>query len=197
MMITDAENEGEFVASTGSDQPLQAKLNQLGDRIVEAALLKGDFLLSSGTRSNYYLDKYLFETRPDLLRDVTSELLNLVPDDVDRLAGPELGAVPLVAGMSLVGNLPYVIVRRKPKAYGTGRHFEGQIAVGERVVLVEDVITSGNQALTAADHLRKFGAQLDLVICVLDREEGAQLKFAEQDLELRSLFTSTQLGITP
>ena len=197
MTTTEAENEGEFAADSGSDQPLQAKLEKLGDRLIEAALLRGDFLLSSGTRSNYYFDKYLFETRPDLLRDVTTELLNLVPDDVDRLAGPELGAVPLVAGMSLVGNLSYVIVRRKPKAYGTGRHFEGQIAVGERVVLVEDVITSGNQALMAADHLRKFGVQLDVVICVLDREEGAQLKFAEQDLELRPLFTSTQLGITP
>ncbi len=197
MTVTDAENEGEVPAPSESDQPLQAKLKQLGDRLVEAALLKGDFLLSSGTRSDYYLDKYLFETRPDLLRDVTTELLNLVPDDVDRLAGPELGAVPLVACMCLVGNLPYVIVRRKPKAYGTGRHFEGQIAVGERVVLVEDVITSGNQALTAADHLRKFGVELDVVICVLDREEGAQLKFSEQDLELRPLFTSSQLGIAP
>ena len=195
MTITEAENGDEFAAPSGSDKPLAAKLEQLGDRLVEAALLRGDFLLSSGTRSSYYFDKYLFETRPDLLRDVTTELLNLVPDDVDRLAGPELGAVPLVACMSLVGNLPYVIMRRKPKAYGTGRHFEGQIAVGERVVLVEDVITSGNQALTAADHLRKFGVQLDVAICVLDREEGARLKFTEQDIELRPLFTSTQLGI--
>jgi orotate phosphoribosyltransferase len=173
-----------------------AKLNDLGERLVATSLLRGDFLLSSGKRSDYYFDKYLFETKPDLLRDVTTELLNLVPDDAERLAGPELGAVPLVACMALVGSLPYVIVRRKPKAYGTGRHFEGRITAGDRVVLVEDVITSGNQALTAADHLRDFGAQLDVVICVLDREEGAAPKFAARDLELRPLFTSASLGIT-
>ena len=196
MTVTEPENEGGLAASFGADKPLSAKLEQLGNRLIEAALLKGDFLLSSGTRSSYYLDKYLFETKPDLLRDVTTQLLNLVPDGVDRLAGPELGAVPLVACMSLVGNLPYVIVRKQPKAYGTGRHFEGQIAVGDRVVLIEDVITSGGQALAAADHLRKFGVQLDLVICVLDRGEGAGLKFAERDLELLPLFTSFQLGIT-
>ena len=172
------------------------KLKDLGERLVATSLLRGDFLLSSGKRSDYYFDKYLFETKPDLLRDVTTALLDLVPDDAERLAGPELGAVPLVAAMSLVGNLPYVIVRRTPKAYGTGRHFEGQIAPGERVILVEDVVTSGNQALLAADHLRKFGAQLDVVICVLDREEGARAKFVERDLELRPLFTSTALGIT-
>jgi orotate phosphoribosyltransferase len=172
------------------------ELKDLGERLVAASLLKGDFLLSSGKRSDYYFDKYLFETKPDLLRDVTTALLNLVPVDAERLAGPELGAVPLVACMSLIGNLPYVIVRRKPKAYGTGRHFEGQIAPGDRVVLVEDVVTSGKQALLAADRLRNFGVQLDLVICVLDREEGAQPKFAERDLELRPLFTSALLGIT-
>ena len=173
-----------------------AKLKDLGDRLVATSLLKGDFLLSSGKRSDYYFDKYLFETKPDLLRDVTSELLNLVPEDTELLAGPELGAVPLVACMSLVGNFPYVIVRRKPKAYGTGRHFEGHIAPGDRVVLVEDVVTSGNQAIQAAERLRSFGVHLDLVICVLDREEGAGPKFENAGLDLRPLFTSGSLGIT-
>ena len=175
---------------------ISAKLKDLGERLVATSLLRGDFLLSSGGRSDYYFDKYLFETKPELLRDVTTELLNLVPGDAELLAGPELGAVPLVACMSLVGNLPYVIVRRQPKTYGTGRHFEGRITPGDRVVLVEDVITSGNQALAAADRLRNFGVHLDVVLCVLDREEGAAPKFAERDLDLRPLYTSAQLGIT-
>ena len=172
-------------------------LADLGRRLVDAALLRGDFLLSSGTRSNYYLDKYLFETRPNLLRDVTAELLRLLPGGVDRLAGPELGAVTLVAAMSLVSDIPFVIVRKQPKAYGTGRHFEGTIAAGEAVVLVEDVVTTGTQALTAARLLLEFGVKLETVICVLDREEGAARRFREMNLELRPLFTSSALGILP
>ena len=172
-------------------------LEELGQDLVHAAYLRGSFVLRSGRTSNYYFDKYLLETKPDLLRDVSTALLDLVPDNSQRLAGPELGAVPLVACMSLIGNLPYIIVRRNPKAYGTGRHFEGHIAPGESIVLVEDVVTSGNQALMAAEHLRNFGAQLDVVLCVLDREEGAQDKFAQRELKLLPLFTSRSLGITP
>lgn len=173
------------------------RLQDLGNRLLKAALLRGDFLLSSGKRSDYYVDKYQFETRPDLLRDVTAELLRLLPPHIDRLAGPELGAVTLVTSMSLLSDIPFVIVRKSPKPYGTGRHFEGQIAVGDRVVLVEDVVTTGTQAIAAADLLKAFGVHLDTVICVLDREEGARAKFEAKGLELRSLFTSSALGITP
>lgn len=167
----------------------------LGKRLVKVCLLQGDFLLSSGRRSNYYFDKYLFETRPELLRDVARELLRLAPEGAELLAGPELGAIPLVTGMCLQGDIPFIIVRKEPKAYGTARHFEGRIVPGQRVVLVEDVITTGTQALKAAKLLRDFGAILDVCICVLDREEGGAEGFAEMGLELLPLFTSSSLGL--
>lgn len=168
----------------------------LGRRLVEVCLLKGDFLLSSGRRSNYYFDKYLFETRPELLRDVTRELLRLVPEGTELLAGPELGAIPLVTGMGLQGEIPFTIVRKEPKDYGTARHFEGRIVPGQLVVLVEDVVTTGTQALKAARLLQEFGVKLDVCLCVLDREEGGTESFAEMGLELQPLFTSSSLGLS-
>ncbi len=167
----------------------------LGKRLVEVCLLKGDFLLSSGRRSNYYFDKYLFETRPELLRDVTRELLSLVPEGTELLAGPELGAIPLVTGMGLQGDIPFIIVRKEPKDYGTARNFEGRIVPGQHAVLVEDVVTTGTQALKAARLLQEFGVKLDACLCVLDREEGGTESFAEMGLELQPLFTSSSLGL--
>ncbi len=172
-----------------------ADADGLGTRLVEAALLKGDFLLSSGRRSNYYFDKYLFETQPDLLRDVARQLLRTLPERTDLLAGPEIGAIPLVTAMGLESGTPFMIVRKEPKPYGTGRHFEGRIAPGQHVVLVEDVVTTGTQALNSARLLLDFGVKLDLCLCVLDREEGGADSFAELGLELRPLFTSTSLGL--
>src|SRR5947207_6058806 len=94
----------------------------LGRDLVAAAVLRGDFLLRSGQRSSYYIDKYLFTTQPDLLRRIGSALAALLPEGVDRLAGPALGAVPLLAALSLQLSLPFVIVRpEKPKEYGTAR----------------------------------------------------------------------------
>lgn len=172
-----------------------ADADGLGKRLVEISLLKGDFLLSSGKRSNYYFDKYLFETQPDLLRDVTGQLLKLVPDGVDLFAGPEIGAIPLVTSMSLESGIPFIIVRKEAKSYGTGRHFEGKIASGQHVVLVEDVVTTGTQALNSARLLLDFGVRLDMCLCVLDREEGGADSFAELGLELRPLYTSTSLEL--
>ncbi len=167
----------------------------LGKRLVDVCLLKGDFLLSSGRRSNYYFDKYLFETRPELLREVTRELLRLAPKGVELLAGPELGAIPLVTGMGLEADIPFIIVRKEPKEYGTARHFEGRIVPGQHVVLVEDVVTTGTQALKSAKLLQEFGVKLDVCLCVLDREEGGAESFAEMGLELQPLFTTSSLRL--
>ena len=167
----------------------------LGTRLVDVCLLKGDFLLSSGRRSNYYFDKYLFETKPTLLRDVTVELLRLVPEGAELLAGPELGAIPLVTSMGLQSDMPFIIVRKQPKDYGTARHFEGRIVPGQHVVLVEDVVTTGTQALKSAEMLQEFGVKLDMCLCVLDREEGGAESFDKMGLELRPIFTSTSLGL--
>jgi orotate phosphoribosyltransferase len=143
----------------------------LASRIREAALLEGDFVLSSGERSNFYVDKYLFSTEPDLLRDVAAALSERLPEGVERLAGVELGAVPLVVATALATGLPYVIVRKSAKEHGTGRGIEGNLERGERVALIEDVVTTGTQALRAARSLSDAGAEVVTIVSVLDRRE--------------------------
>jgi orotate phosphoribosyltransferase len=142
---------------------------ELASRIREAALLEGDFVLSSGQRSSFYVDKYLFSTEPDLLRDVAAALSRELPDSVERLAGVELGAVPLVVATALVTGLPYVIVRKFTKGYGTGRGIEGNLERGGRVALIEDVVTTGTQAVQAARSLVDAGARVVTIVSVLDR----------------------------
>jgi len=144
----------------------------LASRIREAALLEGDFVLSSGKRSSFYVDKYLFSTEPELLRDVAEALSERLPGGVERLAGVELGAVPLVVATALATGLPYVIVRKSAKEHGTGRGIEGNLGRGERVALIEDVVTTGTQAVQAARNLAKAGAEVLTIVAVLDRREA-------------------------
>lgn len=146
----------------------------LAARVRRAALLEGDFLLSSGKRSRFYVDKYLFSTEPGLLGELARALAVSLPEGVERLAGVELGAVPLVTALALETGLPFVIVRKEAKGHGAsaGRPFEGRLAEGERVVLVEDVVTTGAQALKAVGVLGGAGAEVVGVVAVLDRREG-------------------------
>src|SRR5262249_1190733 len=130
-----------------TDRGRQERLAELGRDIVAAAYLRGDFVLSSGAHSNYYLDKYLFETKPGILRRVAAFLAELVPPGTDRIAGPELGAVALATALSLEVGLPFVISRRAAKDYSTSKLIEGELYPGERVIVVEDVITTGTQAI--------------------------------------------------
>jgi orotate phosphoribosyltransferase len=175
---------------------MNATLEVLGRDLVAAAVLRGDFRLRSGARSSYYIDKYLFTTRPDLLRRIAAELAGCLPEGVQRLAGPVLGAVPLVTALSLHTGLPSVIVRvDKPKEYGTAKRFEGSLAPGERVVLVEDVVTTGGAALAAIDVLREAGANVLGALVVVDRQEGGAEAFAAADVPLRALFTRADLGL--
>ncbi len=145
----------------------------LAARVREAALLEGDFVLSSGKRSSFYVDKYLFSTEPALLRDLAEALSETLPPGVDRLAGVELGAVPLVVATALSTELPYVIVRKNAKDYGgsAGRAVEGVIEGGEKVVLLEDVVSTGTQAVRAARELVGLGVDVVKVVAVLDRRD--------------------------
>jgi orotate phosphoribosyltransferase len=161
----------------------------------EAALLEGDFVLSSGKRSRVYVDKYLFSTEPGLLRDLAREISGRLPAGAQRLAGVELGAVPLVAAVSLHSDLPYVIVRKSVKEYGTGNRTEGRpLEAGERVVLIEDVVTTGTQVLQAAAALEETGAEVLGIVAVLDRrdEDSASLG----GYSFRALLRLEDLGIT-
>ncbi|CAA9461838.1 MAG: Orotate phosphoribosyltransferase [uncultured Rubrobacteraceae bacterium] len=161
--------------------------DDLAARVREAALLEGDFVLSSGKRSSFYVDKYLFSTEPALLRDIAAALAGTLPPGVDRLAGVELGAVPLVVATALQTGLPYVIVRKAVKEYGgsAGEAVEGVVERGERVVLLEDVVSTGTQAIKAARELDTLGVEVVKVVAVLDRREepGGELgEFSFQSL---------------
>lgn len=151
----------------------------------------GEFELSHGGTSEYYVDKYRFETDPTCLRLVAKAFADRVGQTT--LAGVALGAVPLVAATSLETGTPYVIVRKKAKGYGTANRIEGQLDAGDRVVVLEDVATTGTSAADAVAALREAGAVVDRVLVVVDREEGATQQLAEIDVELEALVTASEL----
>ena len=170
--------------------------DELGVALREHAYLEGDFVLRSGRRSRYYLDKYRFETRPDLLGplgELISEAVREHEPDAQRLAGPELGAVALAAAASLASGLPFLIVRKEAKEYGTANRLEGVFDDGERVCLVEDVVTSGGAAIAAIEALRETGLEVETAVCVVDREEGGADALAGVGVRLEALFRPSEL----
>lgn len=169
---------------------------QLGEAIKAVAYLEGDFTLRSGKKSKYYLDKYLFETQPELLRELGRRFARFVTPDVKRIAGAELGAVALAAATSMETGLPFVIVRNSKKAdYGTGKLVEGRLDAGDHVLLVEDIATSGGQALEAVKSLTSLGASVSQIVAVIDRLEGARANIEGAGVKFSSIFTSRDLGI--
>ena len=172
--------------------------SELGARLLERAYLEGDFVPRSGRRSKYYLDKYRFETDPVLLDGLgrlLAERVASVAPGAGLLAGPELGAVPLAAMTSVHSGLPYVIVRKEAKEYGTGNRIEGVYEPAATVCVVEDVVTSGGALLSAVDALRGAGLNVCAAICVVDRQEGGGDAIAAADVPFEALYTVADLGI--
>jgi orotate phosphoribosyltransferase len=166
----------------------------------ERALLEGDFVLRSGRRSRYYLDKYRFSTQPDLLSELGRRIAAAVAEHEHgavRLAAPELGAVPLAAAAALASGLPFVIVRGQAKEYGTANRIEGVFDAGECVCLVEDVVTSGGAAVEAVEALREAGLVCRTAVCVVDREEGGADALARRAVRLRPLFAASAVLGSP
>ncbi len=176
--------------------------SELARRIADVCVLRGTFTLRSGRTSSYYLDKYLFSTRPEILR----ELGGLFADRVRaveaatgkrtvRLAGAELGGIPLVTVASMASGLPCLFVRNAKKDYGTAKQMEGVLNRGEAVVFVEDVATTGGQALEAVKVLQDQGAEVLAVIATIDREEGARENVEKAGVRFEALFTKSDLGV--
>jgi orotate phosphoribosyltransferase len=172
-----------------------AELAELARDLVAVAWLEGDFVLSSGRRSRYYLDKYLFETQPRILRRVGRQLGQLVPAGTQRLAAPELGAVLLGAAVSLELDLPLVLVRKEAKRYGTQRGIEGVLEPGDRVTVIEDVLTTGGEAVRAIETVRAAGATVLGLAAVLDREEGAAAELHRLGVPFTPLFRKSDLPV--
>jgi orotate phosphoribosyltransferase len=165
--------------------------------IREHAYLEGDFLLRSGKRSSYYLDKFRFETRPELLEALGARLAATIAEiepDAQRIACPVVGAVTLAAAASLASRLPFLIVRDEAKEYGTANRIEGAFEPGERVVLVEDVVTSGGAAADAVRAVRQAALECRTAICVIDREEGGADSLARLGVRLHPLFRAADVA---
>ena len=173
----------------------EQRREELSRDLVASAYLRGDFVLSSGQVSDFYFDKYLFVTKPTVLRRAASMLAERVPPGITRIAGPELGAVPLAAALSLETGIPFVIVRKQGRSYGAGGSVEGELHPGEHVLLLEDVVSTGTRVLAAAQVLVDAGAVVDLVLSVVDREQGAAAATAAAGYPLDALFRLSELAL--
>ena len=169
----------------------------LAVEIAKVAMLRGTFTLRSGKTSHYYLDKYLFNTRPEILRELGALFAARIPAGTTRLAGAELGGIPLVSAASMASGLPCLFIRNQKKEYGTAKQLEGKLERGDRVMIVEDVATTGGQALEAAKVLREGGAEITAIVSVIDRMEGARENIQAAGILFDSLFTVKDLGIVP
>jgi orotate phosphoribosyltransferase len=172
-----------------------SELRDLGRELVRASYLKGDFVLRSGKRSNRYFDKFLFETDPALLRRLGKQLAMLVPKETQRLAAPELGAVLLGGAVSMEAGLPLVLVRKEPKGYGTSKQIEGRFEPGDRVTVIEDVVTTGGDSLRSAQVLRDAGVEVIHLVVVLDRGEGGEDNIQAAGIPYSPLFRVADLEL--
>lgn len=169
---------------------------ELAKRVKEAAYLEGDFTLRSGRKSKYYLDKYLFETQPDILRALGETFAKYAADSTTLIAGAELGGVALAAAASMASGKPFVIIRNTKKDYGTAKPYEGKISDADSVLLVEDIATTGGQVLEAAKLISGMGAKVERIVAVIDRQEDARENIEEAGFAFDALFTKADLGIT-
>ncbi|MFO0963570.1 MAG: orotate phosphoribosyltransferase [Phycisphaerales bacterium] len=169
----------------------------LARHIAEAALLRGHFVLRSGKTSSFYLDKYLFSTQAPVLRELGALFAQRIPAGTTRLAGAELGGIPLVTTACMATGIPCVFIRNQKKDYGTAKQLEGVLRPGDAVTIVEDVATTGGQALEAAKVLRDQGAKVLAIIATIDRLEGARENIEREGIAFDALFTVRDLGVTP
>ncbi len=156
--------------------------------MLDAAVLRGSFVLRSGKTSSYYVDKYRFQVRPALMKRVAAALAALVPPETQRLAGVELGAVPLVTAVSLHTGIPFIIVKKGAKEYGTANLIEGEPLAGDAVTLIEDIFTTGGAALDSAEKVKQAGGRLLRIVVALDRGEGGVERVRAQGYDVTPLF---------
>ena len=169
------------------------KKQELAQQVYKAAYLRGEFKLRSGQTSQEYFDKYKFEGDPVLLGLIAEQMTPLIPSGTECLAGLEMGGIPIATSLSLIAKIPTSFVRKKAKDYGTEKLAEGSSISGRKVLVIEDVITTGGQVIESASALKKLGAEITHVLCVIDREQGGREKLKSAGLEMISLFTMTDL----
>jgi len=168
-------------------------ISSLAKRVFDVAHITGSFRLRSGVTSTEYFDKYRFESDPVLLKEITTELAKKIQGEFDALAGLEMGGIPIATLLSQITGLPSLLIRKKAKDYGTCLYAEGGEVKGRRLLVVEDVVTSGGQILESVKLLRNDGAIISQVVCVIDRQAGGRENLVKEGLSLTSLFTMSEL----
>ncbi len=166
---------------------------ELAREIYRVSHITGTFKLRSGQISNQYFDKYLFEAQPRLLAEIAAQMIKLIPAGTEVLAGLELGGVPIATAISLKTGIPAAFVRKKAKDYGTCKLAEGADVKGKKVLVIEDVVTTGGQIILSTNDLRKLGADVRSVMCVIQRGKDAKDILSKESLELIPLFTMEEL----
>lgn len=157
----------------------------IAKRIEESGAIKrGTFHLSDDSMTDYYIDKYVFETQPGLLAVIRDALVEHIDVEAyDVLAGPALGAVPLVTAVSLETGIDAVFVRKSTGLRGTQARIEGSVDKGMRAVVIEDVTMTGETAVESARVLESAGAVVDTILTVVDRNEGAEDTVRDADYD--------------
>jgi len=167
--------------------------SQLAQKIYEIAYLTGEFKLRSGQISHEYFDKYRFESKPELLKEIARHLKSKIPAGTEILAGLEMGGIPIATALSLETGIPCVFVRKSAKDYGTCQFAEGLEIKDKQVCIIEDVITTGGQVVLSAADLRGIGAKVEHVLCVIHRGSGHEPKLEEKGLHMSALMTMAEL----
>jgi len=170
-------------------------LPELAERIRAAAYLEGEFTLRSGRKSSFYIDKYLFETQPDILAELGRRFAEKATPATTLIAGAELGGIALAAAAALAARLPFVIIRNAKKGYGTDKMHEGRLKPGDHVLLVEDIATTGGQVVEAAKIITAAGATVERIVAVVDRGQGARENITAAGFVFDSLLNSQDLRL--
>lgn len=167
--------------------------SELGRKIYEISNIKGEFTLRSGQIATEYFDKYLFEANPVILRAIAEQMVGMLPQHFDQLAGLEMGGIPIVTALSMQTGMPALFVRKQAKEYGTCKLAEGGNIGGATLVIIEDVVTSGGAVIDAVNELRQRGATVEHVCCVIDRESTGRKNIEALGLSFTPLFTKSEL----
>jgi orotate phosphoribosyltransferase len=170
-------------------------MNRLSDILIESGIVRsGEFILSSGIKSNKYIDIKHSSTNPTVLKRITEEILVHIKDP-DRIAGMELGAIPLITSSSIYSGIPFLMIRKSIKSYGTSSQIEGPFEMGMKVIVIEDVTSTGKSSIQTVQILRESGLIVNEVISVIDRKLGAEQALSDIGVKLTSLVSSDELGL--
>jgi orotate phosphoribosyltransferase len=166
---------------------MEINKNELIKLLKENQVVKyGKFTLSSGKESNYYVDMKRAITDPEILLKVAEIISDKMDNlEVDKIAGPILGAIPVVTAVSIVSSIPMLMIRKAKKDYGTSELIEGDLLEGDKVIVLEDVTTTGNSLINAVKAISENGGIVEKAFVIVDRNEGAidNLKREGIDLE--------------